>query len=380
MNPHHRTNALRERLNASHEIQYGFCVTSRNCVDAIIALANQLEIPIMLLATRSQVEYEKVGKGYVNGWSTRELSEYIDLHDKGGYVVLCRDHGGLSEEHGSVLEGQTFTNALRAAKESLLEDIRRNFSIIHVDVSYMFDETSKLDKRIALLLELYQFCNSNSKHELSFEISIVKQTGLIDDIFLYKQLLDEFAIFCIRNSLPRPLFVTTNLGTLVRGNYNAGDIRRVDSLDSGYMEKVRMLTNCAALHNAFVKVHNADYLPDSSFQYLTKVGVRAANIGPEIGAFETLFILRLCNDLGKKKLREKFIKHFYESRKWEKWVAPDTPISDLDKAIICGHYNYSTAEFKDTFSELSMETERRGHNIHSMIVEHLKNVIKRRII
>jgi hypothetical protein len=138
-----------------------------------------------------------------------------------------------------------------------------------------------------------------------------------------------------------------------------------------------MLTTCAARHDAFVKVHNADYLPNSSFKYLSNVGVKAVNIGPQMGASETRFIIEICDELGTPELKDRFLEQFYNSGKWEKWIDSKTRVSDMEKAILCGHYNYSTPEFKQTFSELSTMAENRGLSIRNLIVEHLKNAIRR---
>ena len=39
---------------------------SNNCVDVVIELANSHEVPIMLVASRRQIDSEAFGGGYVN--------------------------------------------------------------------------------------------------------------------------------------------------------------------------------------------------------------------------------------------------------------------------------------------------------------------------
>jgi hypothetical protein len=67
---------------------------SKNCVDATIELANTYEIPIMMIASRRQIDSEDFGGGYVNNWSTERFAEYVIDRDKKGKIILARDHGG----------------------------------------------------------------------------------------------------------------------------------------------------------------------------------------------------------------------------------------------------------------------------------------------
>ena len=49
----------------------------------------------MLIASRRQIESEKLGRGYVNNWSTEEFAEYVRKEMiKIIKLYLCRDHGG----------------------------------------------------------------------------------------------------------------------------------------------------------------------------------------------------------------------------------------------------------------------------------------------
>ena len=67
---------------------------SLNCVDAVCEIANEYLIPLMLIASRRQVDSKKMGGGYVNNWNTEEFSKYVKLKDKNDMVILSRDHGG----------------------------------------------------------------------------------------------------------------------------------------------------------------------------------------------------------------------------------------------------------------------------------------------
>ena len=47
---------------------------SKNCIDVTIELANKYNVPIMLIASRRQIESNELGGGYVNNWTTEEFS------------------------------------------------------------------------------------------------------------------------------------------------------------------------------------------------------------------------------------------------------------------------------------------------------------------
>ena len=67
---------------------------SINCVDAAIELANENEIPILMIASRRQIDSEEFGGGYVNNWTTEDFARYVLDKDKKGKILLARDHGG----------------------------------------------------------------------------------------------------------------------------------------------------------------------------------------------------------------------------------------------------------------------------------------------
>ena len=67
---------------------------SINCVDAAIDLANEYAIPLMLIASRRQIDSEQFNGGYVNNWTTSKFANYVKTKDKYTNIILSRDHGG----------------------------------------------------------------------------------------------------------------------------------------------------------------------------------------------------------------------------------------------------------------------------------------------
>ena len=67
---------------------------SKNCVDATIELADQYKTPLMLIASRRQIDSEQFGGGYVENWSTKKFADYVRSKDINQNIILARDHGG----------------------------------------------------------------------------------------------------------------------------------------------------------------------------------------------------------------------------------------------------------------------------------------------
>jgi len=36
----------------------------------------------------------RIGRGYVENWTTEAFASYVKERDVGGYIILARDHGG----------------------------------------------------------------------------------------------------------------------------------------------------------------------------------------------------------------------------------------------------------------------------------------------
>ena len=97
---------------------------SVNCVDAVCEIANEYMVPMMLIASRRQIDSEDMGGGYVNNWSTEEFSSYVRSKDKNGMVLLSRDHGGPWQNNLEIENNYDLKKAMSSAKESYLTDIK----------------------------------------------------------------------------------------------------------------------------------------------------------------------------------------------------------------------------------------------------------------
>ena len=78
-----------------HEIVHlqNRAATGQDMFDAAIELANENQIPIILIPSRRQVECKSLGGGYV--MDTEDFVPYVRTRDKGSYIFIERDHGGV---------------------------------------------------------------------------------------------------------------------------------------------------------------------------------------------------------------------------------------------------------------------------------------------
>ena len=104
--------------------------------------------------------------------------------------------------------------------------------------------------------------------------------------------------------------------------------------------------------NIMIKEHNGDYLGESTLRYHPKIGIHGINVAPEFGVIETKAILTYFEQNNLEGFKEKFIDIAYNSKKWEKWIMPNSTTTKKDKAIISGHYVFSSPEFKILKNEI----------------------------
>ncbi|MFZ2412258.1 MAG: class II D-tagatose-bisphosphate aldolase, non-catalytic subunit, partial [Candidatus Methanoperedens sp.] len=265
---------------------------SKNCVDAAIELSNDYEIPLMLIASRRQIEADDLGGGYVNNWSTERFCEYVIERDLKGKIILARDHGGPWQNDFEKEQKLSLRNAMDSAKKSFQVDIESGFEMIHIDASVDIFSDLSVDETLLRIFELYEFCWSiaqKNKRKIIFEIGSEKQSGSNRNQFDSEYVISETIDFCVKNNLPRPSFVVIQTGTKVLETKNVGTfdtpIRIKDELPAE-IEIPKILDICNK-YNIFLKQHNTDYLSDEALAWHPKLGIHSANVAPEFGVAET---------------------------------------------------------------------------------------------
>lgn len=354
---------------------------SVNCVDAAIELANEHEVPLMLIASRRQVDSGMFGGGYVNNWTTEQFAQYVIDRDKKGKVFLVRDHGGPWQSLQEKAENLSLRRAMESAKASYREDIEAGFQILHIDTSVDVHGQPKVDEVLDRMFELYEFCWSFAQRlgrKVLFEIGTEEQSGSTNTQEELAYTLNATQLFCKKNKLPFPLFVVVQTGTRVMETSNIGSydspVRIADEI-APEIQIPKMVEICSR-YNVFMKVHNTDYLSDEALIWYPRLGIHAANVAPEFGVAETIALISVFEKNGLGRLADKLLSIAYDSEKWEKWMLKGSKATDRERSIIAGHYTFAKPEVVEIKDEAAKELLAKGINLE----KHLKEEVKKSIL
>ena len=355
---------------------------SLNCVDAAIELANEHEIPIILIASRRQIDSVEFGGGYVNNWTTPEFAKYVINNDKKGKIYLARDHGGPWQNTKEVSENLSLRRAIESAKKSFKSDLEAGFQILHIDPSIDIHGRPDVDEILNRIFELYEYCWSLSQQlgqEVIFEIGTEEQSGSTNSQEELDYTLNALQSWCRKNHIPSPTFVVIQCGTRVMEMRNVGSfdrpVRVADELPAE-IQLPKMIEICNR-HHIFMKEHNTDYLSDEALQWHPRLGIHAANVAPEFGVSETKAFVNILENNKLAPLADRFLQLSFESRKWEKWMLQDSQATDRDRALIAGHYIFSTPECLELKHEASTKLARNGIDLNGQLRLEVKRCIYR---
>tara|TARA_Y100001933_G_C19006561_1_gene566905 strand:- start:385 stop:1551 length:1167 start_codon:yes stop_codon:yes gene_type:complete len=355
---------------------------STNCVDATIELANDFDVPLMLIASRRQIDSEHFNGGYVNNWTTKLFSEYVFERDKKGKVFLARDHGGPWQSEIEQHESMSLRKAMESCKLSFKSDIDAGFQILHIDPSIDIHGHPSKDDILDRIFELYEYCWSYAQRtgkEIIFEIGTEEQSGSTNSQEELNYTLISINRFCDKNRLPRPTFVVVQTGTRVMEMRNVGSfdtpLRVMDELPAE-IQVPNMVKVCND-NGVFMKEHNADYLSDDALYWHPCLGIHAANVAPEFGVAETKAFITCLESHGLNALSDEFLCLAYSSRKWEKWMIDGSNASDRDRALIAGHYVFSTSHFQELKHRAETALNEKNIHLNTFLKEALKSSIYR---
>ena len=325
---------------------------SKNCVDATIELADQYKSPLMLIASRRQIDSEQFGGGYVENWTTKEFSDYVRSNDINKNIILARDHGGPWQNELEKTKNMNLKDAMQSAKDSYRADIDAGFQMLHIDPSIDIHLKPNADQILERVYELYDFCWSYAQQknqDIIFEIGTEEQSGSNNSKEELEYTLENMRKFCRNNKLPFPSFVVIQAGTRVMETKNIGSfdspIRVANELPPEI--QIPQMIDICNKYGILMKEHNTDYLSTDSLRWQPRLGIHAANVAPEFGVAETKAFIDILKEGGHIDLVDEFLKISYESMKWKKWMLKNTDTNETDRAIIAGHYVFSSNEFID---------------------------------
>jgi len=346
---------------------------SKNCVDASIELAEQYKAPLMLIASRRQIDSEQFNGGYVEKWTTEKFADYVSKKDINKNIILARDHGGPWQNELEKNQNMTLKEAMKSAKDSYKSDIDAGLNILHIDPSIDIHSQPNIDQVLERVHELYEFCwtyAQNKNKDILFEIGTEEQSGSNNTQEELEYTLENMQRFCKNNNMPYPSFVVIQAGTRVMETKNIGSFDSPIRVSNELPPEIQIpkMINICNKHGIFMKEHNTDYLSTDSLKWQPRLGIHAANIAPEFGVAETRAFISILKENGCTNLLDKFLQISYDSKKWKKWMLKDTDADDTDRAIIAGHYIFSSNECIALKAEASLRI--------NGLDDYLKNKVK----
>ncbi len=349
---------------------------SKLCIDACVELSEQFGIPQVLIASRRQIDSAEFGGGYVENFTTESFAQYVRSKNA-SKVFLARDHGGPWQSLIEKDRGLGVSDSMASAKRSFEADILAGFDFIHLDPSVPIQgESLGIDTILSRLFELYGHTYEFAKkagRDVEFELGTEEQDGYGQDLAQFEYFLHKTQEFCQKYQVKKPTFVVAQTGTKVMETRNVGifkdDISKKSDLSLEHIENTVKICN---KYDVMIKEHNTDYLSNQALSLRPTLGIHASNVAPEFGVVETRGLLYLLSVFDFRDEFELFVQAALESKKWEKWMLENSSATDIDKAIICGHYVFSKSSIQQMRERIGARLLKHNVNMN----EYLKILIK----
>jgi len=173
---------------------------SPEIVEAVFRYSNFHRVPLMLIASKSQIDYNG---GYVNNWTTKAYMEFVEemrRQNPHAQVSICRDHCGPGF-NGNYDIADTYA--------TIAEDIKQGFDLIHIDFCHY---KGSHEEQLAATQKAVLYCLS-LKPSIQIEIGTDENVGTnysLPNISEWEREIDFFKSFCT------PTFYVVQTGSLVK--------------------------------------------------------------------------------------------------------------------------------------------------------------------
>lgn len=371
---------------------------SENLLRAALELAKEKEFPLILIASRNQVDSDELGGGYVCGFDQKRFvqktSEIADEIGFDGLCYFCRDHGGPWQRDKERNDRLPVDLAMEIAKQSYLDDIVNGFHLLHIDPTKdpFCGEVVPLDLVLRRTVELISYVETERKKRgiegISYEVGTEETMGGLIRADAFEGFIRQLKAELETRGLPMPLFVVGQTGTLTRLTSNVG---HYDTPTATVLSKI------TEKYGTGLKEHNGDYLSNAILLEHPIIGVTAMNVAPEFGLVETEALLELVQTEEKfiardkqSNLRKLITDAAIRGERWRKWMVgekrtasvADIAKSEEDAALItrmCGHYTLNEPEMKEAIAVLYRNLQELGTDGKFYVVKKIKDSIDRYI-
>ena len=370
---------------------------SKTLIRAVLELADEKDFPIMLIASRNQVDSDEFGHGYVCDWDQDRFVADVEKIQKEigfkGLCYLCRDHGGPWQRDEERKAGLPVDKAMELCIRSYKHDIEAGFDLLHIDPTkdpefamgtVPFDIV--IDRTVEIMEELENFRKENGYPEIGYEAGTEETNGGLTSVDAFGNFIEELVAKLNARGLAAPEYVVGQTGTLTRLTENVGHFNRDNAIK---------LSENALKHNVGVKEHNGDYLADKIILEHPYLGVTAMNVAPEFGVVETRAYLELAAaeernipEGERSGLTAIMSKYAVLSERWRKWVledmadaAPEKVLEDAELTAqitdICGHYTYEIPEVKTAIAKMLANLKKVNIDGEAYVIYKIKESIDR---
>ena len=309
---------------------FAACPNSFNVIKAALRAAKRAKAPIIFAATLNQVD---IDRGYT-GWKPEDLVRIIKEESyRIGYrgpVIIAIDHGGPWVKDIQFTEKWDSGRAMEWTKKSFEAAILAGYDLIHVDPTVdIFVDDIKIETVVERTIELIYYAEvfrkKNHRLPISYEVGTEEVKGGFADIETFKKFLTLMKKGLAEKGISYawPLFIVGKVGTDLHTTEFSAAI-------AGELVKI------AGEHNSYLKGHYTDFVVNP--EDYPRVGVGAANVGPEFTMLEYDGFIELSNiendlykmnKIAKKSDFKKILENaVIKSNRWKKWLRNDE--KDLD--------------------------------------------------
>ena len=369
---------------------------SKKLIRAVVELAGERDFPVMLIASRNQVDSDEFGHGYVCGWDQdRFVADVKAAEEEAGFnglLYLCRDHGGPWQRDEERRAALPTDEAMEIGIRSYIHDMESGFDLLHIDptkdphITGVVPLDVVLERTVTIIDRLEAYRKEKGLPHIGYEAGTEETNGGLTSIDAFGNFVEALCAELAKKGLNPPEFVVGQTGTLTRLTENVGSYNT---------ENARALSLCAGKHGVGLKEHNGDYLRDSILLEHPVVDVTAMNVAPEFGVVETRAYLELADMEGRNIpaekrscLRRVMTKYAVKSERWRKWVVGDMAGADVATVLkdeqtsalildICGHYTYEIPEVKDQLNKMIRNLEEIGTDADAYVIRKIKDSIDR---
>lgn len=345
--------------------------------DAARSFAAAVGRPVMLLASRRQVERSADGGGYT-GLSTEQWATRLADARRDGHLLLCRDHAGPYQHPSD--GGHDLDGAVRLASLSLEQDIESGVDVLHIDSSLAGSaEHATLDDAVAVAVHLVGECTSVARRlrrPVHFEVGWEVQAESVGDPDAFGAQLEAFRRGLSAAGAPGPMFVVAQLGTLVTGTDNVGVMQSGPS--PAEVDALLRIAAHAGRAGTRLKVHNADYLGPDALR--TLAGARPwVNVSPELGVTQVGALLRLARRHRVVDALDDFCQAALAMGQWRRWLGDRRArtASDDEKVLLGGCYAVATDEGRELISRIDAAAGGEGSATRAACVAAVRKVMER---